>query len=122
VSVSSKDALRSALARLGWRALPELKRITITPNVIRNQTIADIKCTVGAGEETASAAGHCNDRTQSLYGRVEHGRKRRGFLGVTSARRPRASNVARARELAKARRHRPSPDIAPEEVAVGPKI
>jgi hypothetical protein len=115
VSISSKNAMRKSLARLGRRALPELKHVVITPYVIRNQVLADIKATVGAGEETASAAGHCTDRMQSHYGRVEHGRKRKGFLGATSSRKPRASNVARAKELAAQRRERALSSARPEE-------
>jgi hypothetical protein len=122
VSISSKNAMRKSLARLGRRVLPELKHVVITPYVIRNQVLADIKTIVGAGEEAASAAGHCTDYTQSYYGRVEHGRKRKGFLGATSSRKPRASNVARAKELAAQRRERALSSARPEEEMVTPTI
>jgi hypothetical protein len=105
VSITSKNAVRKAIAKLGQRALPELD-IVITPYVLRHQALADIKATVGAGSEVAAAAGHCTDRTQSRYGRAEHGRKRKGFLGAVSSRQPRTSNVARAHALAAARRER----------------
>jgi hypothetical protein len=89
--------------------------VVITPYVLRHQALADIKATVGGGEEVAAAAGHCTDRTQSHYGRAEHGRQRKGFLGAKSIRRPRTSNVARARELAEAQS---SPQPAAEEEPV----
>ena len=111
VSISSKDAHRSALARLGHRALPEFKRITITPNVVRNQVIADIKCTVGAGEETASAAGHVPIARSLTTGGSSMDASEGDSSGEKSTRRPRASNVARARALAKCdgTRRRPTP-------------
>jgi len=64
----------------------------ITAYVIRNQIIADLKATIGAGATVAAASGQCTDRTQSDYGRVEHGRRRQGFLGAVSARIPRVSS------------------------------
>jgi hypothetical protein len=114
VSLRSKNAMRKSLGRLGARALPEVN-VVITPYVLRNQLIADLKATVGAGGEVAAAAGHCIDRTQAKYGRVAHGRKRKGYLGVTSAGKPSAGNVARAHTLAAARRPRESTDIPPDE-------
>ncbi|MDQ2079051.1 hypothetical protein RA307_02575 [Xanthobacteraceae bacterium Astr-EGSB] len=110
VSISSKNAMRKALERLGKRALPEVP-VTITPYVFRHQAIADLKATVGAGGDVAVAAGHCTDRTQSHYGRVEHGRKSKGFIGVKSSRKPQVGNVERGAELAanrRARKRRPT--------------
>jgi hypothetical protein len=111
VSISSKNAVRKSLARIGKDALPEID-VVITPYVLRHQALADIKVMVGGGEEVAAAAGHCTDRTQSHYGRAEHGRRRRGYLGAKSLHRPRTSNVDRARQLAEARS---SPQTAAEE-------
>jgi hypothetical protein len=99
VSASSKDSVRKALGRMGKRALPE-SEVVITPYVLRHQVIADLKRTVGAGEQVAIAAGQRNDREQSRYGRVEHGRQRRGFICAKSTRAPRTGNVERPRELA----------------------
>jgi hypothetical protein len=113
VSLSSKNAMRKSLARLGARALPEVD-VVITAYVIRNQAIADLKATVGAGGEVAAAAGHCVDRTQAKYGCAVHGKPRKGFIGVVSARPPRADNVDRAHSLATARRQPDSTEIPPE--------
>src|SRR5664279_992028 len=41
VSISSKNAMRKALAQLGRRALPEIGDIVITPYVLRHQALAD---------------------------------------------------------------------------------
>jgi hypothetical protein len=57
---------------------------TITPSVLRNQMIADLEKTLGAGEEVAAAAGHSTDRTQSKYSHYQHGRRRRGYIAITS--------------------------------------
>ena len=120
VSISGKNKMRKALAQLGRLALPKIKKVVITPYVIRNQLIADIKATVGAGAEVAAAANHCNDRTQAKYGRAEHGRRRKGYLGVVSMRAPRAGNVARAKELAAQRCERPSSGAPPEAEEMTP--
>jgi hypothetical protein len=112
VSISSKNAFRKKLARLGEHALPEYN-VVITPYVLRDQAIADYKVTLGAGVAVAAAAGQCTDRTQAKYGYAAHGRKRRGLIGVESARTPRAGNVARAHELAAARRLLPTQDEPP---------
>jgi hypothetical protein len=106
ITIRTKDAHRKKLARLGQDALPQYG-VTITAYVCRNQLIADLKATRGGGGEVAAAAGQCTDRTQAKYGRVAHGRKRRGFIGVECKRAPRTGNVAKARELAA--RRRPSP-------------
>jgi hypothetical protein len=105
VAISSKDAVRKGLNRLGEIALPDCDEV-ITPYVCRNQVIADFKVSLGAGGQVAAAAGQCTDRTQAEYGRVEHGRKRRGLIGVESTRAPRTGNVERARDLAARPRRR----------------
>jgi hypothetical protein len=100
ISLVSPEASRKKLMRLGKIALPDCD-VTITPNVFRNQVIADWKATVGAGIAVAAACGHCTDRTQAKYGRVQHGRRRRGIIGVASMITPRTGNVARSFELRK---------------------
>jgi hypothetical protein len=113
VAVDNKNAMRKALGRLGQRVFPEFEG-NITAYVIRNQVMADLKATVGAGETVAASAGQCTDRTQSYYGRAEHGRKRKGFLGAISARQPRTGNIVSARRArAKAQRQQRGPDAAP---------
>lgn len=104
VSTRSKNAVRKALEDLGKLALPETD-VTITPYVIRHQLLADLKATFGGGVEVAAAAGQCTDRTQAKYGSVHNGRKRKGYLSVTSRRKPRAGNVARGRQLGQARHY-----------------
>ncbi|MBR0994531.1 hypothetical protein JQ580_27825 [Bradyrhizobium japonicum] len=98
VSLHSKDASRKKLLRLGKIALPGC-HVNITPYVFRNQVIADLKATLGAGVAVAAACGHCTDRTQAKYGRVQHGRRRRGLIGVASEKVPQTGNVARAAEV-----------------------
>lgn len=100
VSIESKNAVRKAIKVLGEKALPE-SDVTITPYVMRHQLIADLKKTFGAGEEAASAAGHGTQRTQSKYGYIQHGRKRRGYVDIISARKPRFGNVERARQFSR---------------------
>jgi hypothetical protein len=113
ISVHSKNASRKKLWRLGRIALPECG-VSITPNVCRHQVIADFKVTLGAGASVAAAAGQSTDRTQAKYGNVSHGRKRKGLIGVESARTPRADNVARAHGLAAKRRPSPPKNEVPE--------
>ncbi|MDN4986313.1 hypothetical protein QY049_24465 [Bradyrhizobium sp. WYCCWR 13022] len=98
VSLHSKDGSRKKLLRLGKIALPGCL-VNITPYVCRHQIIADLKATLGAGVAVAAACGHCTDRTQAKYGRVQHGRRRRGLIGVASEKVPQAGNVARAAEV-----------------------
>jgi hypothetical protein len=100
VSLRAKDASRKKLLRLGKIALPDCD-VNITPYVFRNQVIADFKVTLGAGVAVAAACGHCTDRTQSKYGLVQHGRRRRGLIGVASERVPQTGNVARTAKLRK---------------------
>jgi hypothetical protein len=100
VSLHAKEASRKKLLRLGKLALPGLQ-VNITPNVFRNQVIADFKATLGAGVAVAAACGHCTDRTQAKYGLVQHGRRRRGLIGVASERIPQTGNVARTANLQK---------------------
>jgi hypothetical protein len=100
VSLHSKEASRKKLLRLGKLALPNLQ-VNITPYVFRNQVIADFKATVGAGVAVAAACGHCTERTQAKYGLVQHGRRRRGLIGVASERVPETGNIARTAHLRK---------------------
>jgi hypothetical protein len=100
VSLHSKEASRKKLLRLGKLALPDLQ-VNITPYVFRNQVIADFKATVGAGVAVAAACGHCTERTQAKYGLVQHGRRRRGLIGVASERVPETGNIARTANLRK---------------------
>jgi hypothetical protein len=101
LSIESKNAVRKAIANLGRKALPETK-VTITPYVLRHQLIADLKATFGGGKNVAAAAGHCTDRTQARYGFIQHGRKRKGYRSITSARAPRSENIDRVRQLSRA--------------------
>ncbi|WMT73461.1 hypothetical protein [Bradyrhizobium sp. Ash2021] len=102
VSTKSKNAVRKALAKLGSKALPELgDDVLITPYVLRHQIIADIKTTFGGGEEVAAAAGQGTDRTQAHYADIKHGRKRKGYLSIKAAHRPRCGNVERGRHLSR---------------------
>ncbi|MDO8875431.1 MAG: hypothetical protein Q8M24_16170 [Pseudolabrys sp.] len=105
IANGSKNAARKRLYNLGKIALPDNDE-AITPFVFRHQVMADLKATLGAGRAVAAAAGHCTDRTQSEYGRVENGRRRRGLIGVDSTRTPRTGNVERARNLASRLRRR----------------
>ncbi len=100
VRLHSKDASRKKLLRLGKLALPDCG-VNITPYVFRNQVIADFKATVGAGVAVAAACGHCTERTQAKYGLVQHGRRRRGLIGVASGRVPQTGNIARTANLRK---------------------
>jgi hypothetical protein len=98
VFVESNNAYRKALRVLGKEALPD-GCVTITPSVLRNQIIADLKKTLGGGEEVAAASGHSTDRTQSKYGHYQHGRQRKGYIAITSVRVPRRGNVERASQI-----------------------
>jgi hypothetical protein len=98
VFVESNNAYRKALRVLGKEAFPD-GCVTITPSVLRNQIIADLKKTLGGGEEVAAASGHSTDRTQSKYGRYQHGRQRKGYIAITSVRVPRTGNVKRASQI-----------------------
>jgi hypothetical protein len=100
VSLDGKEASRKRLLRLGKTALPGCDA-NITPYVFRNQVIADFKATVGAGAGVAAACGHCTERTQAGYGYVQHGRRRRGLIGVASQIAPRTGNIRRTRNLGK---------------------
>jgi hypothetical protein len=101
VSVKSKNAVRKAIRTLGKKALGADSE-TITPSVLRHQIISDFKVTFGAGKMVAAASGQLTDRTQSRYGRYQHGRARKGYVSISSARVPRTGNVARASGLSKA--------------------
>jgi len=110
ISLVAKEASRKKLMRLGQIALPG-SDVTITPNVFRNQAIADWKATVGAGIAVAAACGHCTERTQAKYGYVQHGRRRHGLLGVSSKVAPESGNIARASELRKCRSDNPVKEV-----------
>jgi hypothetical protein len=98
VALDGTNGMRKALEKLGRRALGE-GAPKLTGYVFRHQAIADYKKTFGAGALVALAAGHCTDRTQSHYGRVEHGRRRTELIGVKAKREPRVGNIERARLL-----------------------
>lgn len=98
VSLGSTNPMRKALAKLGKKALGDV--VVVTGYLFRHQYLADLKATVGAGPEVAAAAGHCTDRTQARYGRVEHGRSRSEFISATAKRAPRAVSVFWARSIA----------------------
>ena len=106
VAVKSSDALRKAIANIGKEAFPDGP--TITPQVLRNQRLADMKKAFGAGEKVASGAGHSTDRTQSRYGNVAHGRKG-GLKDSFGSRKPRVGAVDRARNLGLERKARQVP-------------
>lgn len=97
ISLPGTNAMRKALAKLGRRVLGD--GVVVTGYLFRHQYLADLKATVGAGREVAAAAGHCTDRTQARYGRVEHGRRRDEFISATASRAPKGNNVARASSL-----------------------
>lgn len=107
ISLEDTNAMRKAVARLGRKALGPA--VVITPYVFRSQVIADLKKTAGAGVVVAAAAGHCTDRTQSHYGRVECGRRRPDFISATALRAPVAKNGEYLREFAAARGASPAP-------------
>ena len=102
VGVPSKNTVRKAIRVLGEKAFGKDSE-AITPSVLRNQIIADLKATFGGGEKVAAASGQLTDRTQSKYGFHQHGRRRKGYVAITSARVPRTGNVARAIELSKSK-------------------
>ena len=106
VAVKSSEALRKAIKNIGKRAFPDGP--DITPQVLRNQRIADMKKAFGAGEKVASGAGHSTDRTQSKYGNVAHGRKG-GLKDSFGSRKPRVGAVDRARNLSLERTARQVP-------------
>jgi len=105
ICTPSKNAVRKALADLGAKALPEVP-VTITAYVCRHQLLADLKATFGAGETVATAAGQCTDRTQSHYGYVQRGRKRKGYVSINAKRPPRLGNAERARHLSNGKTRR----------------
>ncbi|MGY4349016.1 hypothetical protein ACVWXM_005483 [Bradyrhizobium sp. GM7.3] len=106
VSIKSKNAVRKAIKVLGDKTFPK-GNVTITPSVMRHQLIADLKKTFGAGVEVAAASGHGTDRTQAKYGYLQHGRKRRGYIGFLSARTPRAGNIERTKLFSQEKGPRP---------------
>lgn len=109
VTIASDGAFRKALGRLGERVLCDVA-VSITPYVLRNQVIADLKATYGAGREVAIAAGHGTEKTQSHYGHHQHGRKLWGYLRIEAAREPRTGSIDRVRQLANRRRPKSKSD------------
>jgi hypothetical protein len=99
VSLGSTNPMRKALAKLGHKVLGDA--IVVTGYLFRHQYVADLKSTVGAGTEVAAAAGHCTDRTQARYGRVEHGRRRDEFISAAATRVPKGNNIERAVSLSR---------------------
>lgn len=118
VSMAGTNPMRKALGRLGRAVFPELQGVVISAYVCKHQLLADLKATVGAGGEVASAAGHITDRTQAGYGRVEYGRRLKGFNWAKSSRPPATSNVARAHALGKVRRQQSIFDTKPDNEKV----
>lgn len=102
VSLPNTNGMRKAFEKLGRKALPCVD-VIVTGYLFRHQYIADLKSTVGAGSEVAAAAGHCTDRTQSRYGRVEHGRRRNEFIAAKAKREPVCGNVERGRMISASR-------------------
>lgn len=106
--IASPDALRKTVSRAGKRArMPR----SISPYAFRSQWVADSKATFGSGADVAAGAGHSSLRSQSAYGRVEHGRRGGGGLVATRATRaakePKISTRARLEAL-KERTRNPS--------------
>lgn len=96
VSVESKNAVRKAIGQTGLSG-----RSRDDHAQRRHQLIADLKKTFGAGEAVAAASGDGTDRTQARYGYLQHGRKRRGYISIVSAKTPRVGNVERARQFSR---------------------
>lgn len=104
VHVESTEALRKTISRIGHAA--GLTGISAT--CFRTQWIADAKATYGSGEEVAAGAGHCSIRSQSRYGRVEHGRKGGGgLIGTFCERQPKAASQARLQRFEALRARHP---------------
>lgn len=103
IETPSTNLFHKALLQLGTKTFPGLG-INVTAYLIRAQVVADLKATFGAGGMVAVLCGHGTDRTQSKYGRVEHGRQRRGIIAVRSVRMPKTGHATRAAMLRDARR------------------
>ncbi|HEV7326657.1 MAG TPA: hypothetical protein VGN91_16500 [Bosea sp. (in: a-proteobacteria)] len=92
IAVDSTEGLRKAVGRIAAR----LGLSDISPNSFRAQWAADGKVTLPDPEMVAAGAGHCSIRSQSNYGRAEHGRRGGGGLvGTFSERAPRPASVQR---------------------------
>lgn len=92
IAVESTEGLRKAVGRIAAR----LGFSNVSPNSFRAQCIADGKVTLPNAEMVAAGAGHCSIRSQSRYGRAEHGRRGGGGLvGTFSERQPRPASVER---------------------------
>jgi hypothetical protein len=92
LKIDSTDALRKVISRAAKRIGI---KVPVSPYSFRAQWVSDAKSTFGAGDAVAAGAGHLSLRSQSNYGRVEHGRRGGGGLVATHAVR-RASKPARA--------------------------
>lgn len=82
LKIDSTDALRKAISRAAKRIG---LRVPVSPYSFRAQWVSDAKSTFGAGDAVAAGAGHLSLRSQSSYGRVEHGRRGGGGLVATHA-------------------------------------
>jgi hypothetical protein len=92
IAVESTEGLRKAVGRIAAR----LDFAGVSPNSFRAQCIADGKVTLPNPEMVAAGAGHCSIRSQSRYGRAEHGRRGGGGLvGTFSEREPRPASAQR---------------------------
>ena len=98
VSIANIDGLRKYLGRCGKRVFPDGP--VISAYSFRAQRLADVKKSFGAtaAEAAASAAGHCNDRSQRHYGFAVHGRGR-GIRSVHTARKPRIVSSLRGQNF-----------------------
>ncbi|PTM41613.1 hypothetical protein C8D03_3180 [Bosea sp. 124] len=102
VMADGADALRKAVGRAAASA--SLKGVT--PYCFRAQWIADAKSTLGSGEAVAAGAGHISVKSQSRYGRAEHGRKGGGgLLGTFSKRQPRQLTAERQARFSRLKEH-----------------
>lgn len=103
VMADGADALRKAVGRAAASAgLPK----GITPNCFRAQWMADAKSTLGSGEAVAAGAGHISVKSQSRYGRAEHGRKGgSGLVGTFSKRQPRPLTAERQARFSRLKEH-----------------
>ncbi|MCC5611821.1 hypothetical protein LC612_35085 [Nostoc sp. CHAB 5834] len=92
IVVESTEGLRKAVGRIAKAA----GFSCISPTSFRAQWMADGKVTLANAEMVAAGAGHCSIRSQSRYGRAEHGRRGGGGLvGTFSDRTPRPASAER---------------------------
>lgn len=111
--IASPDALRKTVSRAGKRVRMPMP---ISPYSFRSQWVADAKATFGSGADVAAGAGHSSLRSQSAYGRVEHGRRGGGGLVATRANGAAKEPTIPTRErldALKGRRRNPSAPTSP---------